>query len=203
MNLLKFAVAAAILAVTVVAIAQIRIHAKSPIGILSIKVVQTELKLTDEQVAMVKKVDQDYRATIQGMMGGGFSGGSIEDLQAQIDAEGTKLAKQVTSALSVEQKARLKELDLQFGPPDTILNEAYAAELKFSADQKKQIKTYHQDFLDQLGDLQQAGFTNPDELAVKREKIRASAVEAIEKVLTAEQRETLAKLKGAIVTIRD
>lgn len=201
MKLLKLAVAAALLGIAVVANAQMRIHAKSPVGILSMKVVQKELKLTDDQVAMVKKVDQDYRATINGMMGGGFSGGSIEDLQAQIDAEGLKLTKQVDSALNAEQKKRLKELDLQFGPPNTILNEVYAAELKLTAEQKTQIKNYHQDFLDQLGDLQQAGVTSPDELAVKRGKIRASAVEAIEKILSPEQRESLTKLKGVIINV--
>lgn len=199
MKLLRFAVISALLTVAVVANAQLRIHAKSPVGILTMKIVQEDLKLTEEQVAMIKKVDQDYRITIQGMMGGGFSGGSIEDLQAQIDAEGIKLTKQVDAALTAEQKQRLKELDLQFGPPNAILNEVYAADLKLTAEQKTQIKTYHQDFLDQLGDLQQAGVTSPDELAVKREKIRASAMQAIEKILTAEQRETLTKLRGAIV----
>ncbi len=201
MKLLRLAVIVALLAVAVVANAQVRIHAKSPVGILSMKVVQKELKLTEEQIAMVKKVDQDYRATIQGMMGGGFSGGSIEDLQAQIDAEGSKLTKQVDAALTAEQKQRLKELDLQFGPPNTILNEVYAADLKLTAEQKIQIKTYHQDFLDQLGDLQQARVTSPDELAVKRGKIRASAVEAIEKILSPEQRESLTKLKGVIINV--
>ncbi|MEI7577959.1 MAG: hypothetical protein WCK51_13790 [Armatimonadota bacterium] len=199
MKLLKLAVAAALLGVAVVANAQMRIHAKSPVGILSMKVVQKELKLTDEQVAMVKRVDQDYRATINGMMGGGFSGGSIEDLQAQVDAESSKLTKQVDAALTAEQKQRLRELDLQFGPPITILNEAYAAELKLTSEQKTQIKTYHQEFLDQMGDLQQAGVTSPEELTVKRGKLRANAMEAIEKVLSPDQIETLKKLKGAIV----
>lgn len=201
MNTLKLAVITAIFALVAGAQAQMRLNVKSPVGVLSMKAVQKELKLTEQQIALVKQVDADLRATISSMMGGGFSGGSIEELQAQVDAESNKLRKQLRAALTDEQRARLIQLDLQFGAPDTILNEAYAAELKLTDEQKTKIKAYQQDFLDQMGDLQQAGVTDPDELTIRRAKIRKAAIESIEAVLTNEQRETLVKLKGELVKL--
>ena len=55
MKILKFVMIATILAIATGVNAQVRIHAKSPVGILSMKVVQQELKLTEEQIAMVNK----------------------------------------------------------------------------------------------------------------------------------------------------
>ena len=199
MNTLKLAVITAIFALVAGAQAQMRLNVKSPVGVLSVKAVQKELKLTEQQIALVKQVDADLRATISSMMGGGFSGGSLEELQAQVAAESNKLRKQLRAALADEQRARLIQLDLQFGAPDTILNEAYAAELKLTDEQKTKIKAYQQDFLDQMGDLQQAGVTDPDELTIRRAKICNAAIESIEAVLTNEQRETLVKLKGELV----
>lgn len=191
----------ALLLLTGLSAAQIRIHAKSPVGVLSMKVVQTDLKLTEAQITVIKKVQDDFRATINGLMSGGLTGGSAEELQAQIDSESTKLEKQVLDSLTAPQKERLSELELQLGPPSTILNEGYAKTLNLTADQKSKIKTLNQDYLDQLGDLQQSGITDPDELTIKRGKIRKSTIESIEVILTAAQRETLTKLRGVLVKI--
>lgn len=182
------------LALTVLANAQVKIFAKSPTGVLTIKAVQKDLNLSDEQVAGIKKIQDDFRSTVNGMMSGGFSGGSQEDLQAQLDAESSKLEKKALEILTESQRERLTQLELQVGPPNTILNSRYG-DLNLTEAQKTKIKALHEGFLEQSAELQQSA-TDPDELAIKRNKLKKSTLDSIEDVLDATQKETLKKLKG-------
>ncbi len=128
------------------------------------------------------------------MMSGGFSGGSQEDLQAQLDAESGKLERKALEILTESQRERLIQLELQVGPPNTILNSRYGA-LNLTEAQRTKIKALHEGFLEQSAELQQSA-TDPDELAVKRNKLKKSTLNSIEDVLDATQKETLKKLKG-------
>ncbi len=54
------------LALIVLANAQVKIFAKSPTGVLTMKAVQKDLNLSDDQVAGIKKIQDDFRSTVNG-----------------------------------------------------------------------------------------------------------------------------------------
>lgn len=170
--------------------------------------VQKDLKITAEQKAALDKARADQQAKMQARMeemrnGGGGGGGDFTAIREEFE----KMAKDADDAamkvLDKDQQKRLGEIQLQFDGMKVILKPEIQKELGMKADQKKR--------LDELQEQQQAANTaimqrmrdgeiSREELAPLMEQNNKALDAEFEKVLTAEQKETLKKMQGAKFT---
>jgi hypothetical protein len=176
--------------------AQIKISAKSPVGVLKMKRVADDLQLTSEQRDKVNKLDLDYMTSVKDIQTSGFS--DIEDLKTRIAETSARIEKQVKNLLTEAQLMRRTELVLQLGGPATMLEEPYAEKLKLSDTQRSNIESIVDSFLEEMREIQQSAQTT-DEISVKRNQATKAYREKAEKTLNEEQLKTLATLKGKLL----
>jgi Spy/CpxP family protein refolding chaperone len=176
-------------------------------GLMAMKEVQAELKLTDEDVKKIRaKLDELRPARGEG------GGGNFRDFQNLSEEEREKrmeegrqrmeeIGKKVEAALKAnlteDQLKRLKELRLQREDVASLDRAEVADDLKLSAEQKEKIKKLVADNRPRFGGPRggNAGGGPPsrEERQQRREKFRTDVMA----VLTPEQKDAWAKLQGA------
>jgi Spy/CpxP family protein refolding chaperone len=187
---------------------------QSPLGLASIPAVQKELSVTEEQAAKLKTLNEEFRAE----MAKGFEefrNLSEEERTAKRDEIRAKSAEnnkkvveafepKLAAVLDAKQVERLKQIALQAAGSQAYSDPAVAKSLKLSKDQEEKIAAIVKDFAAKQRELfpgrggagggggQGGGaeaFAKMRELGTERDK-------ALEAVLTADQKDQLAKLKG-------
>jgi Spy/CpxP family protein refolding chaperone len=183
-----------------------------PLSLMQNPQVKQELSLTDDQVAQIKTIEQDFRASIKQE----FSGIDWKSLDAKTrDQKFTEVSNKtkqeiestrgkVGKVFKPEQLQRFKEITLQIYGFGALSYDQFADDLKLSADQKKQLS----DIRDQLGKKVRANLTVPnanDQDSVKKaisdnrkrtEQIFQASNQQAVAVLTPEQQKSLEKLRG-------
>lgn len=183
-----------------------------PLSLMQNPQIKQELKLTDEQVAQIKTVEQEFRESLKKE----FSGIDWKSLDAkardQKFTEVTEKTKQqiqstrdkVGKIFTPDQLKRFKEITLQIYGFGALSYDQFTDDLKLTSDQQKQLG----DIRDQLGKKIRANLTVPqgnDQDAMKKaiadnrkrteQILQASNQQAIA-ILTPDQQKNLEKLRG-------
>jgi Spy/CpxP family protein refolding chaperone len=148
--------------------------------------VQKELTLSPEQIAKVKVVTDAYTT----------AAGALRDRQirgAEMQAAVAKLVEEhkpkLAEAISADQMKRLEEIVLQARGAGALSDEAVAKALDLSDDQKAKIAEANKQYTDKVREAGGGGGEQTRELRQERD-------EAIMGVLTQEQKDKLASMKG-------
>jgi hypothetical protein len=189
------------------------------------KVVQEELKMTDEQITKVDEWAKEFGAKSREIMkdkgvefgggkGGGGKGGLSPEMQekmAAATAEINKVAfKDLGEILKKEQIERLKQIDRQYLGVNAFTDAETAASLKLTDTQKTSIKGISEDLgKDRREIMTEAGFGgkgggkggfDPEKMAEVNKKVQKVQKEYVGKVvdlLNDEQKKTWTTLIGA------
>jgi hypothetical protein len=169
--------------------------------------VQKDLGLSGDVTSKLTTLRDDYRAAVQkeyqtaGINPQDFQNITQEQRQKMADI-GRKLNDEfnpkVKALVSADQAKRLQQIQLQAGlqnqGPSALTEPDVAAELKLSDDQKKKLADLNTEFGRRQRELFGGGGGGGQEaLAKLREERTSKTME----VLTAEQKETLNKMKGS------
>lgn len=173
-------------------------------GLIAMKEVQAELKLSDEEAAKIREKLEEFRPQ-RGEGGGGFREFQnlseeerekrIEEFRKRMEETAKKVDAALKANLSADQYQRLKELRLQREGVVSLDRAEVAEELKLSAEQKEKIKKLVADNRPRFGGRRGGGESGPpsrEERQQRREKFRADVMA----VLTEEQKSAWEKLQG-------
>jgi len=187
-------------------------------GLLRIEQVQKELKITDEQKTKLEAVLTSYQQKSRDQMGGNRGLRDLpqdereKKMKEMQDARKTLLAetdKELAKVITAEQTTRLDEIQLQQQGVEALKNEPVAKKLEINADQAKKIDeaiTWGQEeqrklFQGMRGQGGQGGQGGADPAAFrqaqeKRDQVRKDTMAKAMEVLTKDQQEKFAKMKG-------
>ncbi|MCE9546721.1 MAG: hypothetical protein K8T25_14675 [Planctomycetia bacterium] len=162
----------------------------SPVGLLSQKSVQEELKLTADQVSEVTKLAEKQRAA----RGAGGQDLSREERMKQYQERAKATETAVAGILKPEQVSRLKQITLQVRGAMSFSSPEVAEALKLTDEQKGKVKTIQDDLMKEVREA----FTGEDRAAsrTKVEAARKAATEKLTALLTAEQSDAWKKMTG-------
>jgi hypothetical protein len=180
------------------------------ITIAANEAVQKDLGLSADTSAKLRELREDYGAALQkenqnaGISFEGFQNLSREErtkMTAKITEVSTKLNDEFNpkakGLVSADQYKRLEQIQLQYNlrnrGPGALVYKDVASELKLSEDQQKKLQALQTEFDAKQRELFSGGGGGNQEGFTKlREERTAKTIE----VLTADQKETLNKLKG-------
>ena len=118
------------------------------------KSVQTELKLTQEQVDKVAEMTKQAREDFRKLMNEDTSDEDKKAIRKKMAEEGPKAVKTI---LNADQQKRLKEIQNQQMGVALLEQEETQKALKLSDDQKEKIKTIQEDATKEMRELFQGG----------------------------------------------
>lgn len=105
--------------------------------------VQKDLKLTDDQKAQLKKVQDDANAKRQAMMeemrANGGGGGDFQAMRDRFEKMQAETEEATMKVLNDDQRKRLDQINLQYNGYRSLNDEKLQKELGLNADQKRKI----------------------------------------------------------------
>jgi Spy/CpxP family protein refolding chaperone len=183
-----------------------------PLQFIQSEQLKAELKITAEQSAKLKEVENDLRAKVTEKNASANLKGldakakeeKLKKIGEELNAETKASREKISKILKPDQVKRMKEVFLQvfkFGP---LNYQDFQTELKLTADQVKQIDSVKETMLAEM----RAGWEIPPDDPAKQAEVltkNTKRLEGISKganakaqaVLTAEQKKTLVTLEGA------
>ena len=187
----------------------------SPLRLLREEAVQNELKLNADQVASVEELQEELRGQ-RGQGGQAGPGGQrgqrgqagdrpqlTDEQRARFRERAAERAAQekekLAAILSDVQMARLNEIYIQQQGIQALLDADVAKQLGISDAQmatiEEAVQEARSDMRSQMQELAQSG--DRQQLRAKMQELREQADQKVLALLTAEQKEQLAKMKGA------
>jgi hypothetical protein len=183
-----------------------------PIELLQLKQVREELKITDEQLAKIKEIDQNFRAEIKQTV----SGVNLEELDPQEEDEKIsellvemktatdKVRTELGEVLQPEQLDRFREIILQIYGWGVLTYDDFAESLGITQQQLEQLDILRDDMVQEMRDTWQVPDADTAEerkkiLSANNQKMQAILTSYNDKataVLTEEQKKNLETLKG-------
>jgi hypothetical protein len=183
-----------------------------PLQFIQSDQLKTELKITAEQSAKLKEVENDLRTKISAKNASANLKGldakakeeKLKKIGQELETETKASREKISTILKPDQLKRMKEVFLQvfkFGP---LNYQDFQTELKLTDEQKKQLDTIKETMLTEM----RAGWEIPSDdptkqsetLTKNKKRLQTISQGSSEKamaVLTAEQKTTLTKLEGA------
>ena len=165
------------------------------LGLVTQKSVQEEIKLSDDQVAKVTKLQEDQRGSF-----GGLRDLPQEERGKKMREMGEASEKAVAEILNPEQLTRVKQISMQQRGLQAVNDPKVAEALALSEDQKKKIMDIQEDARKEMQGLFTAGAGGDNAAREQnREKfaaIRKSSEEKVKNVLTADQQTKLKEMQG-------
>lgn len=164
--------------------------------------VQTELKMTQPQIAKIDEAQQTVREAMREVFQGGFQNMTQEERQKAMAKIEEIQNKAVASILDQTQLKRFKQLELQRAGAMALMRPAVAKELGLTEQQQAKLRELQQKQMEDMRALfQGGGFQNmtPEErqqLGQKMQEMRKKAEEAALGVLTAEQKAKWTEMIG-------
>jgi hypothetical protein len=165
--------------------------------------VQKELNLTEDQVAKVKeratKMMEEGRERFAGLreLGEEERREKMQAIMKETEAANKKFVEEV---LQPEQQKRFKQIEIQTGGLQAFARPDVQSAMKFSDEQKDQLKTITEDVNKERRELfQGGGFGDREKMAENMKKMEAINKEAMDKVkglLTADQKKAWEELTG-------
>ncbi|HEV2971945.1 MAG TPA: hypothetical protein VGY55_18370 [Pirellulales bacterium] len=155
--------------------------------------VQKELALTDEQKDSIKKINDDFRASLTGL--------SQEDRQSKMPELRKGLEDKIGAVLNDTQKARMKEIRIQARGASALADKEVAEALKLTDDQVNKIKDLTDSAMKDMREAFQSAANGGDRTAMREKmtKMRTETSEKLLAVLTADQKTAFEKMQGAKV----
>jgi len=188
-----------------------RIGRSSPLGLVRLKQVQKDLKLTEEQVAKVTELGEEFGAEMQKE----FSSLREIDDRAKRRAKMSELTKQLDckareklcDVLNKEQMARLDQIRLQARPVvQNLTDKDVAGQLKLTQEQRKKIakigKGMRAKQSELYGTMRGASREQRAETTKKLRQIRADANKQALELLTTEQKQAFEKMQGKKIELQ-
>lgn len=177
----------------------------SPMALVQIDAVQSELGMTEEQKEQVSTIAEEYNTAIRGEGGGrgGFGGGQgnfdpeefrqrAQEMATRAEEANKKYSPKVAEILDEAQMKRLNQLVVQRqGTMALAENAEVQASLKLTDDQKTKIKEAVDQYQEKIGNISfgQGAFEEMRELGETRDSDLMA-------VLTDDQKKEFASLKG-------
>ena len=182
-----------------------------PAQLVQSKTVQSELKLTDEQVAKLK----EWGAAQQGKMRAAMQGIDPSEMREKLPAIMAEMRKttdkELGEVLKPEQVKRLKQIEFQMAGLRGLMSPDTAKMLDVTDEQKEKVQAVMQDVNKDMRDLGEEygvrGFQPPadaakaKEFAKKSEQITKDATSKVMKVMTDEQKKKYEEMAGAPVDV--
>lgn len=109
------------------------------IQMLRIPAVQTELKMTPDEISKIDAKQQEVRTGMQGLYQGGFAQMTSEERQQRADKVAELNDKAAADILDATQQKRFLELELQRQGPMAIMRKSVATQLALTDDQQKKL----------------------------------------------------------------
>jgi hypothetical protein len=163
------------------------------------KSVQEEVKLTEDQIAKVKKATDEIDAKYKDDRAKAFKD-KDKDKQAEIRTKVTaETTKALADILKPEQAKRIKEIEIQLGGLDVLGREEIAKDLKLTDKQKEDLKGRRDDLNKDRGDIFKDAGRDPAKFAEASAKVRTLSTEAAAKfvsTLTDEQKAAYKDMTG-------
>jgi hypothetical protein len=182
-------------------------------ALLASSQVRTELKIKEEQGKKIDEVLAAYRESSRDFRRGGGPDASDEERKKAREENAKKSAELVKTTegklaaiLDKDQQKRLDEIAIQQQGTDALASESVVAALSLKGEQVEKIKAEFAKRDEEMAKLRPAGgrrggdgggAPNFQELREKMDKVRKDTETAVLAVLTKEQSEAFAKLKGA------
>lgn len=176
----------------------------SSLNLLNLEQVQKELELVDEQKTQIKEVAEKIREQFREA----FSGlrdlneeerrAKFTEMREKMEKQTADLRKQVDEILLPHQRDRLKQIALQVGGDAAISGDEVAKEIGLTDDQKEQLTKARDEMRSKFGEVF-ADFRDPDKRDAARErmtKLREEAREAVQNILTEQQKTKLKEMRG-------
>jgi hypothetical protein len=154
------------------------------------KSVQTELKLSKDQIKQAREAIEKRQEATRGLLGMTAEEGSKK--MKEVDEEARRA---IPKILNPAQVKRLQEITLQLQGPNALADAEVAKELKLTADQKKQIQDILKVRSQELREVPQ-GVRGRAARQMRLAGINKEANEKIRKLLTQEQMKAWQKMIG-------
>jgi hypothetical protein len=161
------------------------------LALLTIKDVQTELKMTEPQVAKIAEKQQEMQGKMQELFQGGGAGGerpSREEMQARQAKIRELQSKAVNDILDTKQQKRFAQLEYQsMGVSGASQRKEVADALNITEDQRTKMREIQQAQFEELRNSGGAGFgpdATPEERAAMMKKFQDLQKAANEKIVT-------------------
>ena len=155
--------------------------------------VQKDLALTDDQKASIKKISDDFRASLSGL--------SQEDRRSKMSELRKGMDDKIGAVLDDKQKARVKEIRLQVQGPGALSTKEVADAVKLTDDQVNQIKDLTKSLSDARREAYQGGGGGNADAREKLAKLRTETNEKILALLNSDQKASFEKLQGAKIDL--
>jgi hypothetical protein len=163
-------------------------------SLLAQKSVQTELKLSDDQVKKVTQLAESRGATARPQRG---QTTNREELRKQQEERAQASEKALAEILKPEQLKRAKQISWQQQGTQAFANAEVATALQLSNEQKEKIRGIQEQAQQARGQLFQRGAGgNFEEARKKMEEARKATDEKVMNVLSAEQKTKWKELTG-------
>ncbi|NLF72323.1 MAG: hypothetical protein GX575_25085 [Candidatus Anammoximicrobium sp.] len=179
------------------------------LDLANIEAVQKEIEAQDEQLAGIKKLNDQLRAEREAQRGQGqranFQNMSDEERQKAFGEMRERREKQTASAnaklaeiLLPHQIKRIEQISLQTRGLAALSDPKIAAELKISDEQKKKLEEARNASMEAMRAMFQGGNRDQDreQMRAKMQDMRKQAEEKVLAVLTADQKAQFEKMKG-------
>jgi Spy/CpxP family protein refolding chaperone len=175
------------------------------LGLLKLEQVQKELKLTEELLGKVKKVDEEITAemtkesaALREIEDRDQRRAKMTELADKLDA---KSAEKLGDVLSKEQMTRLQEVRMQVrSVVDSLGNKAVAEKLKVTEEQKTKLAEINKDLqakrTELFAGMRDATEEQRAEAMKKFRKVRSDADEKALALLTPEQKKAFEDMRG-------
>lgn len=174
------------------------------IDLAALPEVETALTLTDDQKTKIADLSEDFADERRGGFGGGGGGGGgfSEEARAARAKLNADYAAKLNALLEEPQQKRLQEIYVQVNGTAALSDEAVAAALKFSDEQKGKLSTViteqAQAMREAFQDMQGA---SREEMAEEMQALNKERDEALLAVLTDDQKSQFEALKGEKIDI--
>jgi len=161
------------------------------------KSVQEELKMSDDQIAKVEKVNKDIREKFGAEMKDSFKDKEkMADLMKKMSAETTKA---LADVLKPEQTKRLKQIEIQLGGLNALTSDEVSKALSLSDKQISDAKAMAEDLNKDRGEIMKEAGKDKDKRAEATEKVAKLTKETTAKFLdklSADQKKTYTAMIG-------
>jgi hypothetical protein len=162
-----------------------------PLGLLTRKDVQEDLKMSEDQVSKVKELSDKQREAMAEL-----KDLSKEERQDKMKEMGKANDKALAQILKPEQQKRLKQLRFQqFGTNAIATNAEVADGLGLTGDQREKLKGITDDMRKEVQELRDSG-APPEEMQKKMAELRKSSGDKIMGLLTDEQKAKWKEMQG-------
>lgn len=162
--------------------------------------VSKELKLTSSQITKLEEMQAKAREEMMGMFqGGGGERPNQEEMQTVFKKMQEAQDKALKEILDEKQRTRLRQLWIQRQGNSIIMNPDIQKELKITDGQKEKIKALQdkqQEVQRSVMEKMQNGEIDREEIRPLMEKNRKTMDDELGKILTAEQKSALDKMRG-------